>query len=397
MITRNQVFKGANAHPLEVLAGGGTANNNATGEAAGFTNLVDLCVTHAKIFVADAHTVRCISFGGVVTTFAGSNTATGHVDAIGESARFHNIGALDYDKSLQVLVCADTNNHRIRSISMTGQVATIAGTGKAELKDGLGTAASFNYPKGIITYQRWNFVADTHNNALRCISPDGLVTTIAGGTAQGYRDAFGTQALLSHPTSICHDSGGRFYFVDSGSKRVRTFTADVSEKIPLSPSDMPKLLASLCDKETGGNNDLVFSIKKSNGEKVFAVCSIVQARSSSLVLSFPPPPSLSLSLSPSLSLYRLSISLPLALCISLSLCLSHTHTFSVSVSLSVSFSLSPYLSLLLFPSFSFSPSLSLSLSLSLFLSLSLSLSLSHTHTHTLSFFLSLLMSECMSR
>lgn len=274
-ITSNRVMT-VTGRAMEVLAGGGAANNNATGSAAGFSSLFDLCVTDENLYVADGNMLRKVSFAGVVTTFAGG-TSGGHVDAAGESARFCNIRGLSFDRSLNAIICADSKNHRIRNISVTSsQVATVAGTGIAEWKDGLGTAASFNNPQGVATSSRWIFVSDTHNHALRCISPDGHVTTVAGSGA-GYRDGHGGDAMLNRPGSICHDGRGRFFIVDVCNQRVRSFAADLSERISLPPSDMVSTLASLCDEEKGSGNDLVFLVKN---RKVFAVRSIVTARSS---------------------------------------------------------------------------------------------------------------------
>ena len=273
-ITHNRVMT-LTGKTMEVLAGGGAANNNATGTAAGFSTLYDMCVTDENVYVADVSMLRRVSFTGVVTTFAGG-TSAGHVDAVGEAARFNTIQGLSFDRSLDAIVCADTQNHRIRNISMAGLVTTIAGTGIAEWKDGLGTAASFRAPTGVATSSQWIFVSDTGNHALRCISPDGLVSTIAGGGA-GYRDAYGVEAMLNSPGCICHDGAGRFYFVDVSNQRIRSFAADVSERISLPPSDMISTLASLCDEEKGRGNDLVFLLNK---RKVFAVRSIVKSRSS---------------------------------------------------------------------------------------------------------------------
>ena len=274
-ISKVKVFVAEGGHSMKVLAGGGVSGNNATGEAAGFGDIKDLCVTDANIFVADQNMVRRVSFVGVVTTFAGSKDA-GHVDAQGESARFNLIMALDFDESSKVFVCADANNHRIREITVHGIVTTIAGTGVEELKDGLRTAASFKNPQGLVTCNRWIFVSDTGNQALRCISPDGIVRTIAGGPTTGHRDACGGEALLHNPASICHDGNGRFYFIDTGNQRVRTFAADVSASIPLPPSDMTKVLASLCDEEAGNKNDLIFIVQ---GRPVYGLRAIVRARS----------------------------------------------------------------------------------------------------------------------
>ena len=261
---------------LALLAGGGAAGNNATGAAAGFHDLADLCITDSDIYLADQNMVKCVSFAGVVTTFAGSQQA-GHVDANGESARFSNICGVSFDRDVGAIICADTNNHRIRKILIrTREASTVAGTGVAELRDGIGTASSFSRPEGVVASKRWIFVCDTGNHALRCVSPDGVVSTVAGGESAGFRDGFGAQALLHEPAALSHDGAGRFYFVDRGSQRVRTFTADVGCSIAVPPSDLCDVLAALCDESEAQTHDLVLS---AGGCRVPGVRAIVCGRS----------------------------------------------------------------------------------------------------------------------
>jgi hypothetical protein len=275
-ISNVKIFEGAVGGVIRVLAGGGVAGNNATGEAAGFHSLNDLCVTDANIYVADQNMIRRCTFSGVVTTFAGASNP-GHVDAAGEAARFNGICGLAYDEHSATIVCADTANHRIRKICMGAHTTTVAGTGIAELKNGLGTAASFSSPRGVVTWKRWIFVSDSGNHALRCITPDGLVSTLAGGRSAGFRDGVGSKALLNSPESICHDNQGRFYFIDLGNQRIRSFVANVTDVIPPARSDLPGILASLCDEKLGSGNDVIFNV---GGKQVFAVRSLIEARSS---------------------------------------------------------------------------------------------------------------------
>ena len=76
----------------------------------------------------------------------------GHVDAAGQTARFNDIHGLSYDEHAAALVCADTSNHRIRKICMmSAKATTIAGSGIAALKNGLGTAAAFHSPYGALS------------------------------------------------------------------------------------------------------------------------------------------------------------------------------------------------------------------------------------------------------
>jgi DNA-binding beta-propeller fold protein YncE len=98
---------------------------------------------------------------------------------------------------------ADTGNNAIRKITPDGSVSTLAGDGLAGDKDGKGAGAQFNGPIGIAVDAAGNvYVADTYNDRIRRIAPDGTVTTIAGGQRAGMADGAAAQALFDTPTGL---------------------------------------------------------------------------------------------------------------------------------------------------------------------------------------------------
>src|SRR5690606_25042593 len=102
-----------------------------------------------SLFVADggeANRIRRIAPDGRVTTFAGSSE--GFADGIGTAAKFHTPSSLAIDR-LGNLYVADTGNHAIRKISRNGQVTTLAGTGVPGFRDGDGALAQFRAPMGV--------------------------------------------------------------------------------------------------------------------------------------------------------------------------------------------------------------------------------------------------------
>ena len=115
--------------------------------------------------------IREISSGGNVTTLAGSGSR-GSLDGTGTAASFNQPAALCVDLAGNVYV-ADAGNNKIRKITPQGVVSTLAGNGTAGLEDGKFTASEFNQPAGIAIDKNGNlFVGDTGNNVIRKIVPN---------------------------------------------------------------------------------------------------------------------------------------------------------------------------------------------------------------------------------
>ena len=108
--------------------------------------------------------------------------------ASGREARFDSPSGLAIDAQ-GVLYVADTGNNAIRRITPDGQVTTLAGDGNPGDQDGVGAAARFNGPIGVAVDASGRvIVADTYNDRIRAIALDGTVTTIAGGPEPGLLD-----------------------------------------------------------------------------------------------------------------------------------------------------------------------------------------------------------------
>ena len=231
--TNQRIRKITPAGVVTTLAGSGTqAFADGTGTNASFFNPIGVAVDSAgNVYVSDYsnNRIRKITPDGVVTTLAGSTS--GYTDTTKNGAvsgALLNIPrAVAVDSSSTIYV-ADTSNNRIRKITSTGVVTTLAGSGIATFADGTGTNASFNLPNGVAVDSSGNvYVGDTVNNRIRKITSTGVVTTLAGSGIATFVDGTGTAASFNTPQGITVDSAGNVYVIDQLNYRVRKITPDI--------------------------------------------------------------------------------------------------------------------------------------------------------------------------
>lgn len=174
------------------------------GKQSGFSDPFGVAVAKdGTIYVADAgesNRIRKISPDGNVTTFAGGNE--GFADGVGPAASFNTPSAIALGPGGDLFV-ADTGNNRIRKITPDGRVSTVAGDGTAGYVDGSAAKAQFNGPIGVAVSEGGDiYVADTYNDVIRMITTEGQVTTIAGAGAPGYADGEQKSARFDTPCGI---------------------------------------------------------------------------------------------------------------------------------------------------------------------------------------------------
>lgn len=211
---------------VTLLAGSGVATYaDGTGAAAAFNAPRGVSTDGTSLFVADSanNRIRRIIIGsGVVTTLAGSGTAT-FADGVGVAAAFSNPFSVAVDGD--TLFVADTSNHRIRMIQIsTANVTTIAGSGTPAFADGTGTLAAFSSPSGIATDGTNLYVSDATNNRIRqIVIATGVVTTLAGNGTAGWTDGNGATASFNGPNQLVVDKS-YLYVGDTTNSVVRRVT-----------------------------------------------------------------------------------------------------------------------------------------------------------------------------
>lgn len=208
---------------------------NGAGAAARFNFPADIAVApDGTLFVADAgnHCIRRITAAGAVTTLAGdlgraddisTDQGAGYVavapllDGKGAAAHFNGPGGIAYAPD-GFLYVSDTGNQIIRRIGADGTVVTLAGMpGAWGATDGTGPAARFSSPMGLCAGPDGNlYIADSNNHAIRCMTPQGAVTTFAGNTSEsGCKPGPRLDARFCAPADIAPHPGGGFIICES--------------------------------------------------------------------------------------------------------------------------------------------------------------------------------------
>jgi sugar lactone lactonase YvrE len=213
-----------NSQTVTTLAGSTQGFLDGAGSTAKFDHPIGLATdSFGNIYVADAwnHKIRKITPAGVVITLAGSTQ--GFADGQGAATKFNYPQGVATDVSDNIYV-ADYGNNKIRKITPTGVVSTLAGSDLQGFADGIGASAQFCLPIGVATDASGNvYVADQCNNKIRKISQTGVVTTLAGST-QGFADGTGTAAQFNNPIGIATDISGNVYVGDIVNYKIRKIT-----------------------------------------------------------------------------------------------------------------------------------------------------------------------------
>jgi uncharacterized protein YjdB len=221
-----------NNYIITTVAGNGTAGYSGDGgaaTAAALQNPHAIAIDNSNnLYIVDNwnHRIRKVSPSGIISTFAGNGTLGYSGDGgLATSASLYYPENIAIDISGNVYI-SDVGNNRIRRVSSTGIITTIAGNGSAGFSGdgGAATAASLNAPKGVCIDNTGNlYISDNNNNRIRKVSSTGVITTIAGNGSAGFSGDGGvaTAASLNAPTGIISDAIGNLFIADFNNNRIR--------------------------------------------------------------------------------------------------------------------------------------------------------------------------------
>jgi len=224
----------ASTPTITLVAGTGVAGFSGDGgpALAAKINLPRAVAVDAQgnVFVADTynHRIRKIDPGGIITTVAGNGQAGSSGDGgPATQARIKWPHGVAVDGAGNVYL-TDSPNHRVRRVDKaTGKIATIAGTGQAGFSGdgGPATKARINTPKGVMVDADGNvYIADSLNNRVRRIDKaTGNIATVAGNGKAAYSGDGGpaTAASLRVPRGMAKDAAGNLYIADDDNHAVR--------------------------------------------------------------------------------------------------------------------------------------------------------------------------------
>ncbi len=187
---------------------------------------------------SDNNRVRLVSTSGIITTVAGIGTS-----AFGGDGGAAKNAGLNSPWGVEPLVgggylITDTDNHRIRRVSASGIINTVAGNGfNGSAGDGgPATSASLGPPYNTAALASGAvLIADPNNNRVRQVSAGGIMSTAAGSGVKGFSGDGGspTSARLSAPKAVLGYGSG-FLIADSENHRVRRVQSCTDHSAPVS-------------------------------------------------------------------------------------------------------------------------------------------------------------------
>lgn len=190
--------------------------------SAGMNSSVQLLMDGDKTCSAEYEQVT----GTIIETIAGSGVGGFAGDGgAALAAQLSLPTGLAIDSAGNIYL-ADVGNNRIRKITPQGVVSSVAGNGAGDFGgDGAQAVnAALNFPTDVVVDTDGNlYIADSRNNRVRKVAPSGIISTLAGTGVAGFSGdgAAATAAQLNRPTGLALDASGKLYIADSRNHRIR--------------------------------------------------------------------------------------------------------------------------------------------------------------------------------
>jgi sugar lactone lactonase YvrE len=193
--------------------------------AAAFRHPAFIAIDRSNnVYITDAgnNRVRKVDPTGVITTFAGGDTVNIGDGGPATNAMLPSPAGITIDNSGNIYVATSSSQSRVRKIDPAGIITTIAGPGPGSAGINIGdggpaTGAIFNSPEGVATDAAGNvYVADTYHGRIRKISTTGTISTVAGNGHCCYSGdgGYATFARIGDPTGLAFDRTGNLVFTD---------------------------------------------------------------------------------------------------------------------------------------------------------------------------------------
>ena len=229
----NRIRKVSTSGIMTTVAGNGTAGYSGDGGPATAAELNEpsyVVVRYGSLYIADyyGHRIRKVSPTGIMSTVAGNGTGGYSGDGgAATAAELYFPTSVTFDAGNNMYI-ADEANNLIRKVTPAGIISTFAGGGSTLGDGGPATAASLNRPGGVACDASGNiFITDAVNQRIRKVATSGIITTYCGNGTAGYTGDGGaaTAAEVNHPLRLMVDAGDNVYFGDVNNNRIRKITA----------------------------------------------------------------------------------------------------------------------------------------------------------------------------
>jgi uncharacterized protein (TIGR03437 family) len=245
----NRILKVSPGGTLTTVAGNGAGAFSGDGGSAAMASLhlpSGVAVDSAgNLYIADAgnNRIRRVTPAGTISTVAGNGVAGFSGDGgMAANAALSSPSDVTVDGNGNLYV-ADTLNNRIRKITPNGTITTLAGDGASRFSGDGGPAsgASLNSPYGVAVDGAGGvYIADSSNNRVRKVTPDGIINTVAGNGTAGFLGDGGPaiRASLTLPVAVAVDAAGSLYISDYGNHRIRKVVPSSGVSLKISTTSL---------------------------------------------------------------------------------------------------------------------------------------------------------------